>query len=915
MTRSDQSHESLNPGNPGPSLAWELWGIFLLALSTLHALALLSYHPRDITVRSPGPSHVHNWIGPTGAMLAEFSLWALGVQAYCAALAVFLVGFRCFWRGELSISPRVVIGSVFFVTSAALLLADGAIPRQAFSYPPGGALGQSLSQFSVGLFSVLGTRIVAATGAIVAFVLLSGWSVSAGLHQGLRPFAWAAACLFGWFRRRADKKVSEGGEGVAPPAVAKPVVDSQPESGSRSLFSSLFHFLSSFPLPFKKSSEKKSAVEPPHAKAADAAPAGHAVAGDDDAACRDAINRVSTATDVLVARGDPFFPTKFPAEYFAGAPSRGSADAQDDREGDQNEPGSRAPINPASQNIQTSKGAQPLEIVKRDAHQGARIVRQAEGQKDGGKPPRGGNKGVLPDKPVAFSLPPLGLLDFVDPQDVPLDEASMRGQAGKLEKTFLDFGIQGAVRQIRPGPVVTMFEFVPAPGVKLSRISALADDIAMAMQALHVRIVAPIPGRGAVGIEIPNEQREVVYLKEIVAHPDYQRQKHKLCVAIGKTVAGQPYFANLADMPHLLIAGTTGSGKSVGVNAMICSILYRATPDQVRFLMIDPKMLELGIYEGIPHLLLPPIIDSTKAARALQWAVREMDRRYLLMNELGVRGIEGYNARIRADVNAARGGSQDRRDAINRVSTAAGDQNAHGAPASPTKGGAAPLPYVVVVVDEYADLVAVAGKDVEACVMRLAQKARACGIHVILATQRPSVDVITGVIKANFPVRIGFRLASAHDSKTIINTLGAEKLLGRGDMLMLPSGSSELTRIHGAFLSDQELKRVVEFWRAQAGPAYDETVAAAVESGEEEEEASGGGDSDRGTGGDPRYQEAVDVARRTGKCSTSWLQRQLGVGYNRAARLVEQLEARGVVGPIRNAKGDREIFRTDATTA
>ena len=331
-----------------------------------------------------------------------------------------------------------------------------------------------------------------------------------------------------------------------------------------------------------------------------------------------------------------------------------------------------------------------------------------------------------------------------------------------------------------------MFEFIPSPGIKLSRISALSDDIAMAMQALHVRIVAPIPGRGVVGIEIPNEHREVVYLKEIVAHPTYNAQSHRLCVAIGKTVSGQPYFANLADMPHLLIAGTTGSGKSVAVNAMICSILYRATPQQVRFLMIDPKMLELGIYEGIPHLLLPPIIDSTKAARALQWAVKEMDRRYNLMNEMGVRGIEGYNTQV---------------DQLQKT-----DQDPHQVPDQvPVDHNV--LPYIVVVVDEYADLVAVAGRDVETCVMRLAQKARACGIHVILATQRPSVDVITGVIKANFPVRIGFRLASAHDSKTIINTSGAEKLLGKGDMLILPQAAANSCAFMGRFSPIRSCKR------------------------------------------------------------------------------------------------------------
>ena len=470
----------------------------------------------------------------------------------------------------------------------------------------------------------------------------------------------------------------------------------------------------------------------------------------------------------------------------------------------------------------------------------------------------------------AFELPPLKLLDYDAPEPIPIDERVMRAQAERLEKTFGQFSIEGHVREIRPGPVVTMFEFVPAPGIKLSRIAALVDDIAMAMTAIHVRVVAPIPGKGAVGIEIPNEHRETVYLKEIVAHPNYRQESHPLCMALGKTIEGKPYFLNLAEMPHVLIAGTTGSGKSVSVNAMICSILYRATPDDVRFLMIDPKMLELSIYEGIPHLLLPPIIDSKKAAYALKWAVKEMDRRYLVMNELGVRDIEGYNEKVKN-----------------------GGLEAHHVK----------LPFIVTVVDEYADLVIVAGKDVESYVMRLAQKARACGIHVMLATQRPSVDIITGVIKANFPVRMSFRLAAAHDSKTIINRSGAEKLLGRGDMLMIPPGSSDLIRIHGAFVSEKELVHVIDFWKKQARPNYDMSIVTPTS-----DDGSGGDLGFSDSDSDEKYADAVAIVQRTQKCSTSWLQRQLGIGYNRAARIVEQMEREGIVGPILNAKGDREIF-------
>jgi S-DNA-T family DNA segregation ATPase FtsK/SpoIIIE len=504
-----------------------------------------------------------------------------------------------------------------------------------------------------------------------------------------------------------------------------------------------------------------------------------------------------------------------------------------------------------------------IQIVERDHKASLSAVRQAE--KEGIK------------KDFSFMLPPLNLLDYDAPEQFEVNQEALKKEAEKLQRAFLQFGIEGKIREIRPGPVVTNYEFVPAPGIKLSRIAVLSDDIAMALSAVQVRIVTPIPGKGAVGIEVPNERRETVYLKEIVADERYRRMSHKLTMAIGKDVEGNPYFMNLADMPHILIAGTTGSGKSVSVNAMICSILYRATPQDVRFLMIDPKMLELSIYSGIPHLLLPPIIDAKKAANALKWAVKEMDQRYSLMKELMVRDISTYNERLKT---------------MDKGTLKPVDKREH-----------EHLPFVVIVVDEYADLLAVAGKEVEGYIMRLAQKARAAGIHVMLATQRPSVDVITGVIKANFPVRMGFRLASSHDSKTIVNKTGAEKLLGRGDVLIMPPGSSDLFRVHGAFISEKELARVVEFLSAQKPPDYREDIA---DFGEQENEFSlKPGDE---TDVDDKFCEALAIVREHKKCSTSFLQRYLSIGFNRAARIVDQMEKKGLVGPVLNARGEREIF-------
>ena len=475
-----------------------------------------------------------------------------------------------------------------------------------------------------------------------------------------------------------------------------------------------------------------------------------------------------------------------------------------------------------------------------------------------------------------FKLPPLQLLDYDDPSVCPINQEHLKKEAEKLQNAFLQFGIEGKIREIRTGPVVTNYEFIPASGIKLAKIASLSDDIAMAMVATQVRIVAPIPGKGAVGIEVPNEKRETVYLKEIVAHESYANQTHKLCMAVGKDVEGKPYFMNLAEMPHVLIAGTTGSGKSVSVNAMICSILYRASPKDVKFLMIDPKMLELSIHNDIPHLLLPPIIDSKKAANALKWAVKEMDLRYALMKEAMVRDIDSYNKKI-TEIDIA---------TLNKVPN---KEHEH-------------QPYIVIVIDEYADLLAVAGKEVENYIMRLAQKARACGIHVMLATQRPSVDVITGVIKANFPVRMGFRLASCHDSKTIINKYGAEKLLGKGDALIMPPGTSDVYRVHGAFISEKELLRVIDFWTNQSEVHYQEDIAEFSEAENEEIVIT------KNNFEDEKLKEAINIIKEHNKCSISFLQRHLGVGYNRAAKIVEYMEKQKIIGPSLNAKGDREIF-------
>ncbi|MCK5913814.1 MAG: DNA translocase FtsK 4TM domain-containing protein, partial [Desulfuromusa sp.] len=478
-----------------------------------------------------------------------------------------------------------------------------------------------------------------------------------------------------------------------------------------------------------------------------------------------------------------------------------------------------------------------------------------------------------------YHMPGSSLLNHDGDDPKPIDRDSLTMAARMLEKKLLDFGVEGDVVEVKPGPVVTMYEFSPAPGVKVNKIANLQDDLAMALQAVSIRIVAPIPGRGVVGIEIPNNDRETVYLKEIIESKAFQKSGAKLPMALGKDIFGQVIVSDLAKMPHLLVAGSTGSGKSVSINTMILSLLYRASPEDVRLIMIDPKMLELSIYEGIPHLLLPVVTNPKKASLALAWAVREMERRYQLMAAKGVRNIDGYNRKLDKETKEAEVLPPEP-DVIEVSLDAKLDEPLPIEPEEELEHGH--LPYIVLIVDELADLMMVAGREVEESIARLAQMARAAGIHLILATQRPSVDVITGLIKANFPTRISFKVFSRVDSRTILDSMGAETLLGMGDMLFLPPGVGYLQRVHGAFVSELEVQRVVDFLSKQGKPSYDKSIlkapVTAGADGQEEEEY------------DVLWDDAVKIVTDSRQASISMVQRRLRVGYNRAARMIERME-------------------------
>jgi S-DNA-T family DNA segregation ATPase FtsK/SpoIIIE len=494
------------------------------------------------------------------------------------------------------------------------------------------------------------------------------------------------------------------------------------------------------------------------------------------------------------------------------------------------------------------------------------------------------------DLPGSAQLPPLALLDPPPASETPASKASLEAMSRQVEMKLLDFGIEVQVVAVHPGPVVTRFELQPAPGLKVSRISALAKDLARSLSVVSVRIVEVIPGKSVIGLEIPNERRELVVLSEILRSKEYDEVASPLALALGKDIGGHPVVVDLARMPHLLVAGTTGSGKSVAINAMVLSLLYKSTAADVRLILVDPKMLELSVYEAIPQLLAPVVTDMKEAANALRWCVAEMDRRYRLMSALGVRNIGGYNRKVKEAV-------------------------AHGAPlrdptARPAPGEEAPilatLPFVVVVIDELADMMMVVGKKVEDLIARLAQKARASGIHLILATQRPSVDVITGLIKANIPTRIAFQVSSKIDSRTILDQMGAEHLLGHGDMLYLPPGSGTPVRVHGAFVSDNEVHRVVDYLRSRGAPEYVEEI---LQGSEDQDAGEAGGDA--GGEQDPLYDQAVAIVTESRRASISGVQRRLKIGYNRAARMIEEMERAGIVGPLQS-NGSREVLASAA---
>lgn len=808
--------------------------VLLLGISVFLCVAFFSFHPLDPSLNQvPARTwEVRNSAGIAGSYVADAAGQVLGGAALVLPLAGLLIG--AFWiRGRRvesrwGLATGLVVGGIV----AAIFLQDSSgqvDPLFGARIPAGGVTGAFLAPLIFRFFGIVGGYLVLAVAGTFAILQLANFGLSdflkgvSNLFQvllaGLRYAGVTSIRILGWGLAFCWRKLFRSGRWLKQPLIA-----------TGRLIADFASELNPLTFPWKEFFRSRCKIR------AEAGPI-KAELVHDEASLPFRLDPVPVRLSSSVEEDDPIVTLEIDEtpedispdgsmeeEDFANLEPRGSSETQ--------------PV---------IEIAAPIEKVKRRRR-------------------------------TPHALPSFTLLDDPPPSLGLADRERLAERSETLVNKLRDFGVEGSVVQVLHGPVVTMFEYSPASGVKVSKIVNLSDDLALGMKALSVRIVAPIPGKAAVGIEIPNHHREAVNLKEILASHDFQDHDGVLPMALGKDILGRPAITDLVKIPHLLIAGATGSGKSVGLNSMICSLLFRRTPQELRMVMIDPKMLELSVYDGIPHLLTPVVTDPKRASVVLKGLVAEMERRYHLLSDAGVRNIMGYNQKITAERPARPNGS-----------TAEMDEE-----------GPEPLPHIVVVVDELADLMMVTSKDVEDSIVRLAQMARASGIHLIVATQRPSVDVLTGLIKANFPARISFKVSSRTDSRTILDANGGERLLGQGDMLFLPPGTSNLVRIHGAFVSEKEIFHVVEFWKEQGDPEYDDSLFSAVIDSTASEEAD---EAEY----DEKFDEAVELVAKTRQASISMIQRRLRVGYNRAARMIEIMERDGIVGPSDGVK-PREVY-------
>ncbi len=858
--------------------------IVIIGFAVFLLLALAGYDSRD-----PGWSHLgyqpeaRNFTGYVGAWLADLSLSIFGLAAWLIPLMLFLPALRFMFRSHIALLDGIpfmmlrITGALLVLLSLATLAAthlsnaDGQLP-----FSMGGLVGQAVSDLAVSLFSLIGSSVVLWTALLFGFTLLLELSWSQLLEQ-------LGRAVFG-----LGAKLKPSPREKAVPEEINPYA-SEDEEKRNLLRAAARHGPSDSLIQAGSDEVSPGAARREPVFSQSAVEAGN-LSFDDSLPVDDSLPEFKSESAPMVSVTDK------PVKKVQRSPAVTSTTMDVSPEDIFQADGQAIPRGADTVDPEFAHGSDPLSDNDPEAidRKSLKVVPLSEAH----TPMKDSELGLDHITPAARKRQPRRKIPSMDLLDAPelkqghcYSDEQLEQMSRLLESKLKDFGIVAEVVEVNPGPVITRFEMQPAPGVKASRITNLARDLARSMAVMSVRVVEVIAGKSVIGIEIPNEERQMVRLSEVLNSKPYKEASSKLTLGLGNDIAGNPVVANLAKMPHLLVAGTTGSGKSVGVNAMLLSLLFKATPDEVRLMLVDPKMLELSIYEGIPHLLAPVITDMKEAAGGLRWCVAEMERRYKLMSKMGVRNIAGYNDKV-----------TEARDRGEPLLDPLWNPEEEGLPSDAPAPYLETLPYIVVCIDEFADMMMVVGKKVEELIARIAQKARAAGIHLILATQRPSVDVITGLIKANIPTRIGFQVSSKIDSRTVLDQSGAEHLLGNGDMLYLPAGSSLPNRVHGAFVSDDEVHRVVESWKKIGAPDYLITdLSDVVEGGG----GFAGGDADDEQ--DALYDEAVAFVTETRKASISSVQRKLKIGYNRAARMIESMEAAGVVTQAGH-NGAREVL-------
>ena len=888
--------------------------LVVLLLCAFATVALLGYSPHDPTWLHPGPGVVDNPCGPLGAFVADVLLQLVGHGAWLTFVGMVVTVLAIAGRSVLTPGRAVAFGVLVLALLA--MLDAGLGPGDA--YEPGGVLGDLIAALLMEALGSAGTWLVlVGIGGIAATVLFRiDWrnAMSQSVGTSERMVTWTSRVAY----QAVVRSISDAGSAVWTTISESfdrmstsltrrdteseswgPITDLELMEGSPDAYAPESYVeptaISAGPVglatvQYVETDNTRSAdllgLFPQLAPRARATPSGGLYAAADSAVPpgdatpdRQVLLEASDASDALA--GMPWPAQREVSSKVKTVRAGQPRSAPKAKSMTKRKAKAKPQPAPASNAAPASHAAEGPDFIETEpASQGGARIQAADGLQQ-----RNEDDGSAVRKSTAgFRLPVRALLDDVPEQEARYDEARLERMAARVEETLASFKVTGKVTDVRVGPVVTTFEFLPDRGISVRKVSSLEDDLAMGLRALSVRIVAPIPGKGVVGIEIPSEHRQTIYLREMLASPEFTKHKGALPVVLGKDVSGASVVADLAKMPHLLVGGTTGSGKSVGVNGMLLSLLFRKTPEELRLLLVDPKRLEFKMYEEIPHLLHPVVTEPKQAAAALAWACREMDSRYELLARWDCRNISGYNQKVERELRA-----WTPQKARRYAPSGLADDDPYPTPAK--------LPHIVIVIDELADLMLVAKKEVEGSIARLTQMARACGIHLIVATQRPSVDVVTGLIKSNLPTRISFKLRSGTDSRTILDTTGADALLGRGDMLYLPN-AGDLMRVHGPFASDDETLRVLDFLREQGEPEFVEGVVddpASVDNADLDEDV------------DPLFDQAVELCQSAGKASTSMIQRRFKIGYNRAARIVDQMEARGIVGPADGAR-PREVL-------